>query len=84
VISPSGIAFYTGDVFPRWRGNLLIAGLSSQALVRLALDGERVVGEERIDMDARVRDVEQGPDGRVYLLTDESDGSILRLSPAGP
>lgn len=84
VISPSGIAFYTGDVFPRWRGNLLIAGLSSEALVRLTLDGERVTGEERIDMDARVRDVEQGPDGRVYLLTDDSDGEILRLAPAEP
>jgi glucose/arabinose dehydrogenase len=83
VISPSGIAFYTADLFPRWRGNLLIAGLSSEALVRLTLEGERVTGEERIGMDVRIRDVEQGPDGRVYLLTDEPDGKVLRLAPAG-
>lgn len=82
VISPSGIVFYTGSAFPRWRGNLLIAGLSSEGIVRLTLDGERVTGEERIDMDARVRDVEQGPDGSVYIATDESDGRILRLAPA--
>lgn len=82
VVSPSGIVFYTGELFPRWRGNLLIAGLSSEALVRLTLDGERVTGEERIAMDTRIRDVEQGPDGSVYLLTDESDGTVLRLAPA--
>lgn len=81
VISPSGMAFYTGNVFAAWRGNLLIAGLSSQGLVRLTLDGERVTGEERIAMSARVRDVRQGPDGAVYLLTDESAGEILRLTP---
>ena len=51
--------------------------------MRLRLDGRKVVGEERIDMDARIRDVRQGPDGAVYLLTDQDDGEILRLSPAG-
>lgn len=81
-VSPSGIAFYTGDRFPAWRGNLLLGGLSSQALIRLTLDGVRVTGEERIDMGRRIRHVRQGPDGAVYLLTDEDDGEILKLSPA--
>ena len=82
-ISPSGISFYTGNLFPGWRGNLLIGGLSSNSLIRLGLDGERVVCEERIAMGQRIRDVRQGPDGAVYLLTDESSGEILRLTPAG-
>jgi glucose/arabinose dehydrogenase len=82
VISPSGMIFYTGEMFPEWRGNILIGGLSSEALVRLALDGQRVTGEERIEMDARIRAVHQGDDGAVYLLTDQSDGEILRLTPA--
>ena len=81
VISPSGIAFYTGDAIPAWKGNLLIAGLSSEAIVRLELDGEKVAGEERIAMGTRIRDVAQGPDGAVYALTDE-DGEILKLTPA--
>ena len=82
-ISPSGISFYTGDVFAAWRGNLLIGGLSSNSLVRLRLEGERVIGEERIHMGQRIRDVRQGPEGAVYLLTDESSGEILRLTPTG-
>jgi glucose/arabinose dehydrogenase len=82
VISPSGMIFYTGDVFPKWKGNILIGGLSSEALVRLTLDGQRVTREERIDMGERIRDVHQGDDGAVYLLTDKSDGEILRLTPA--
>jgi aldose sugar dehydrogenase len=80
VISPSGITFYTADAIPAWKGNLLIAGLSEQAIVRLTLDGEKVVGEERIPMGARIRDVVQGPDGAVYALTDEGNGEILRLT----
>jgi glucose/arabinose dehydrogenase len=79
-ISFSGIAFYAGDAFPAWRGNLLLAGLSSETLTRLTLDGTRVTGEERIAMGERIRDVESGPDGFVYLLTDE--GRLLRLKPA--
>lgn len=84
-IAPSGMAFYTGDKFPAWRGNLLVGALKYQLVVRLVLDGETVVAEERIleELDARIRDVRQGPDGYVYLLTDESDGRILRLEPAG-
>ena len=80
VISPSGITFYTADAIPAWRGDLLIAGLSSAAIVRLTLDGEKVAAEERIPMGARIRDVVQGPDGAVYALTDEDDGKILRLT----
>jgi glucose/arabinose dehydrogenase len=79
VISPSGMTFYTGDAIPAWQGNLLIGGLSSEALVRLTLDGEAVKAEERIPMGARIRNVAQAPDGSVYLLTDEDNGKVLRL-----
>jgi aldose sugar dehydrogenase len=84
VISPSGITFYTADAIPGWKGDLLISGLSSQAIVRLTLNGETVKSDERIPMGTRIRDVVQGPDGAVYALTDEGDGKILRLSSAGP
>jgi aldose sugar dehydrogenase len=84
VISPSGITFYTADLMPGWKGNLLIAGLSSEAIVRLTLDGEKVIDEERIPMGNRIRDVVQGPDGAVYALTDDIKGEILRLTPASP
>jgi glucose/arabinose dehydrogenase len=80
VISPSGISFYTADAIPAWKGNLLIAGLSEQAIVRLTLDGEKVTAEERIPLGARIRDVRQAADGSVYAVTDEGDGKILRLT----
>jgi glucose/arabinose dehydrogenase len=80
-IAPSGMAFYTGDLFDEWRGDLLVGALVAQGVVRLSLDGQEVTGEERIDLGARVRDVRQGPDGAVYVVTDESNGRILRLSP---
>lgn len=83
VISPSGITFYTADEIPGWNGNLLLAGLSSETIVRLTLDGDKVTAEERIPMRVRIRDVAQGPDGAVYALTDESDGKILKLTLAG-
>src|SRR5512134_87567 len=83
-IAPSGLAFYTGDRFPAWRGSLFVGSLKFGLLVRLELDGERVTGEERLlqGLRARVRDVRQGPDGFLYLLTDEPDGRILRIEPA--
>jgi glucose/arabinose dehydrogenase len=84
VISPSGMTFYTRDTIPAWKGNLLVGGLSSEAIVRLTLDGETVKAEERIPMGTRIRDVVQGPDGAVYALTDEDDGKILRLSVSNP
>jgi aldose sugar dehydrogenase len=80
-IAPSGMSFYTGELFPDWHGNLLLGGLVAQAVVRLSLDGNEVIGEERIGLGARVRDVRQGPDGAVYVVTDEPDGRILRLAP---
>jgi glucose/arabinose dehydrogenase len=83
-IAPSGMAFYEGDAFPEWQGDLFVGALRSQLLVRLELDGERVVAEERL-LDGtlgRVRDVEVGPDGYLYLLTDERGGGLYRLEPA--
>jgi glucose/arabinose dehydrogenase len=82
VIAPSGAAFYTGALFPAWRGSLFVGGLAGKHVARLTLDGERVVGEERLLADrARFRDVRVGPDGAIYLLTDESDGELLALVP---
>jgi glucose/arabinose dehydrogenase len=82
-IAPSGMAFYTGEAFPGWKGSLLVGALKYRLLVRLELDGERVVSEERMleDRIGRIRDVRVGPDGRVYLLTDHGDGIIARLDP---
>jgi len=81
VISPSGMAIYTGDAFPEWRGHLFIGGLSSHEVVRVELDGEEVADEERIPLGTRIRDVAQGPDGFLYVLTDEDDGNVWRLKP---
>jgi len=84
-IATSGLIFYTGQQFPAWRGSAFVGGLKSQQLVRLRLDGDRVVEEERLlrgVVKERVRDVEQGPDGYIYLLTDEDNGRLLRLQPA--
>jgi glucose/arabinose dehydrogenase len=86
VIAPSGMAFYTGNLFPAWNGSLFIGGHQTNDLVRLSLEGEKVTGEERLLTDlpkrAKVRDVRQGPDGAVYLLIDEAlTGSVLKLVP---
>lgn len=85
-IAPSGMAFYTGDLLPAWTGDLLVGALAGQRLVRLELDGDAVVGEEHllVGMGKRIRDVRDGPDGAVYLLTDEAAGEILRIVPADP
>lgn len=80
VISPSGTTFYTSEAIPGWAGDLLIGGLSSQSIIRLSLDGDTVASEERIPMGFRIRDVQQGPDGAVYALTDEKQGKVLRLT----
>jgi len=84
-IAPSGMTFYTGDRFPAWKGNLFVGALKFQLLARLEVEGNRIVREERLleGMGERIRDVVQGPDGYLYLLTDEDDGRILRLEPAG-
>jgi aldose sugar dehydrogenase len=83
-IAPSGMTFYTGEKFPAWKGSLFVGALKFQLLSRLEVDGNRIVKEERLleDMGERIRDVVQGPDGYLYLLTDEDDGRILRLEPA--
>ncbi len=83
-IAPSGMAFYSGSKFPKWRGDLFVGALKDQMLVRLKLDGEKVVREERLLKNAlgRIRDVRQGPDGYIYLLTDEPNGVLARLEPA--
>ncbi len=76
----SGMAFYTHERFPAWQGSLFLGGLATMDLIRLQLDGDAVVAEERLlgDRKTRVRDVRQGPDGYLYLLS-EADGKILRL-----
>ena len=83
VVGPSGMMFYTGNLFPAWRGNLFIGGHATNDLVRLELNGEKVVGEERLLTDTRpkVRDVRQGADGAIYLLTDSRDGTVIKLVP---
>jgi glucose/arabinose dehydrogenase len=84
VIAPSGMLFYTGDAFPQWKGSLFVGGLVTMRLVRLVIDGERVVGEERLLGDLqpnpqRIRDVRQGPDGAIYLLTEVQKGPGSRM-----
>jgi glucose/arabinose dehydrogenase len=83
VIAPSGATFYTGDAYPQWRGSLFVGSLTPGALVRLTISGDRVSAEERYLGDiGRVRNVVQGPDGLIYLLTDEANGRIIRVEPA--
>ena len=83
VIAPSGMLFYTGDKFPDWKGNILIGGLASNALVRLVLTGGVVATEERYlhELHERIRDVRQGDDGYIYLITDSGNGLLLRVRP---
>lgn len=82
-VSPSGIAFYDGSAFPGWRRSLFVAALNTPGLVRLTTEGDRVTGEERLLTGRwRIRHVLPGPDGRLYLLTDASEGAVLRLDPA--
>ncbi len=85
VIAPSGMAFYTADLFPAWKGSLFVGGHKTYDLVRLSLDGEKVIGEERLLTDMqprpRVRDVRQGPEGALYVLVDSTAGRLLKLVP---
>ncbi|MEX6634726.1 PQQ-dependent sugar dehydrogenase [Hyphococcus lacteus] len=84
VIAPSGMVFYNSDAVPEWKGSLFIAGLGGRHIARLTLDGNRVVGEERllVDLKERFRDVEVGPDGSLYVLTNTRfDGKLLKLTP---
>jgi aldose sugar dehydrogenase len=83
-IAPSGMAFYTGKLFPKWSGSLFTGALQGAMLVRLTLDGNAVTSEERLlqNLHERIRDVRQGPDGALWLLTDSSNGRVLRVTPA--
>ena len=83
VIAPSGMIFFSGEAFPQWKGNLFVGGLAAGALVRLVLDGDRIVHEERLlaNRGERIRDVAQAPDGSILVITDESNGKLLRLTP---
>jgi glucose/arabinose dehydrogenase len=83
VIAPSGAQFYTGNAFPAWRGNLFVGGLERKRLVRLVIDNDRVTGEEHllVDRGQRVRDVRQGPDGALYVVTDQENGELWRIVP---
>jgi glucose/arabinose dehydrogenase len=82
-IAPAGIGFYYGKLFPEWQGNLFVSALAARALVRLVLNNDKVVGEERLltELDARIRGVSEAPDGALYVLTDGNGGKILRLTP---
>ena len=79
------MAFYQGALFPTWKGSLFTGALAGQMLVRLSLDGDRVTGEERLlkQLGERIRDVREGPDGALWLLTDSGNGRLLRVAPAG-
>jgi glucose/arabinose dehydrogenase len=84
VISPAGFIIYGGDLFPQWKGNGFIGGMSSMALVRIEFDGNSAREAERFDMQRRIREVEQGPDGAIWLLEDgtrEAKGWLLKLTP---
>ena len=82
-IAPSGMAFYNGDLFPAWKGSLLVGALKDQMLVRLSLEGETITGEERLlqGLRERIRDVRVGPDGAIYLVTDNNAGRVLKVTP---
>jgi glucose/arabinose dehydrogenase len=82
-IAPSGIGFYTGRLFPAWQGDLFVSELVGRSLVRLVLNGERVIAEERLltELNSRIRGVNEGPDGALYVMTDGNDGKIVKLIP---
>lgn len=80
VISPSGMVFYEGDMFPNWKGNALIGGLTSREVVRVVFAGSNVKEEDRLPLPGRIRDVETAPDGSIYVLTDQDDGNVWRIS----
>jgi glucose/arabinose dehydrogenase len=82
-IAPSGLAFYDADRFPAWKGSLFVGALAHRKLVRLTLAGDRVVAEEHLltDRGKRIRNVRVGPDGYLYVLTDEDRGEVLRIAP---
>ncbi|MEE4165163.1 MAG: PQQ-dependent sugar dehydrogenase, partial [Desulfocapsaceae bacterium] len=81
-IAPSGLVIYSGSMFPEWQGNAFIGGLASRSLVRVKIDGDSAEEVERFDMDKRIREVEQGPDGALWVLEDKQGGRLLKLTPS--
>lgn len=81
-VAPSGLIIYSGDLFPAWQGNAVIGGLRSMALLRIRIEGDQAKEVERFDMRARIREVEQGPDGAIWILEDGKGGRLLKLTPA--
>jgi len=82
-IAPAGMIFYSGEQFPQWQGSALIAGLASRAIIQVKIHGDNASEAERYDLGARIREVEQGPDGNVWVLEDRDGGRLLKLTPAG-
>jgi len=80
-IAPSGLIIYNANVFPKWKGNAFMGGLRSQALIRVEINGDKAKEAERFDMGRRIREVEQGPKGAIWVLEDKRGGRLLRLSP---
>jgi aldose sugar dehydrogenase len=82
-IAPSGITFYDGKLIPEWQNNLIVAALAGEHISRLVLDGNKVMGEERLllDQHQRMRDVKEGPDGALWVITDDANGRLIRIAP---
>ena len=82
-IAPGDLIFYSGDMFPQWKGSALIAGLGSRAIIRVEIDGDNAKEVERFKMEKRIRQVVQGPDGALWVIEDEDAGRLLKLTPKG-
>jgi glucose/arabinose dehydrogenase len=81
-IAPSGLLLYRGNIFANWQGNLLAGGLVSKSVIRIKIEGNKAVVQETIPVGQRVRDVRQGKDGFIYILTDEQAGQLIRIEPS--
>jgi glucose/arabinose dehydrogenase len=83
-IAPSGMAFYTGDAFPQWQGDLFVGSLKFRYLKHIEMDGDKIVSQTNLleDLNYRIRDVAQGPDGNLYVLSDDANGKVLKIHPA--
>lgn len=83
VIAPSGMTFYDGKIIPEWNNNLFVAGLAGQHVARLVMEGNRIIGEERLllDQHQRMRDVKEDPDGALWGIPDDDDGRLIRITP---
>jgi len=79
-VAPSGLIIYNGSLFPEWRGNAFIGGLASESLIRVRIDGDQAEEVERFAMGRRIREVEQGPDGAIWVLEDKAGGRLLKLT----